>query len=436
MDVSVVLPVVNERENLSVLIPRLAALLGREGVEYEILVVDGGSTDGTRETAQALGARVVAERRRGYAGALETGIAEARGRWLLTLDADLSHEPDFVAKMWRARTDGDIVIASRYVRGGVAYTSWLRRALSRVLNLGLRRMLSMPVRDLSSGFRLYRREALDGISIESRNFEVLEEILVKLYARGFSVVEVPFTYFPRHRGRSHARLVRFGFDFVRASLRLWKLRNSLDSADYEERAFYSIIPLQRYWHRRRHRITTGWARGAGRTLDTRCGSRVIIQSLNNTVAMDSNLGKLRFLRRYGMPLVNASALALPFRDASFDCVISLQAIERLPADDSPFAEMSRVLRPGGRLIVGAADHATVGWRIIEPIYRRVMPGGYDAMRITRYTRSGLAGILARHGFAVEEVAYVARSEMIMCCRKLGHDERARAGSVVEASDAA
>ncbi|WP_333650323.1 glycosyltransferase family 2 protein, partial [Candidatus Binatus sp.] len=95
MDVSVILPVVNEAENLRTLIPRLIALLDRERLTHEIVVVDGGSSDGTRETAEALGARVVAERRRGYAGAMETGFAEARGDYLLTLDADQSHDPDF-----------------------------------------------------------------------------------------------------------------------------------------------------------------------------------------------------------------------------------------------------------------------------------------------------------------------------------------------------
>src|SRR5208337_3256755 len=153
MDVSVILPVVNEAENLRILIPRLIALLDRERLTHEIVVIDGVSSDGTRETAEALGARVVSERRRGYAGAMETGFAEARGDYLLTLDADMSHDPAFIARMWRARTQADIIIASRYVHGGIAYTEFLRDWLSRMLNFGMRRMLSMPVRDMSSGFR-------------------------------------------------------------------------------------------------------------------------------------------------------------------------------------------------------------------------------------------------------------------------------------------
>jgi glycosyltransferase involved in cell wall biosynthesis len=417
MDVSVILPVVNERENLVALIPRLNAIFDREHLTHEIIVVDGGSADGTREAAEQLGARVVKEHRRGYAGALETGFAEARGNYVLTLDADQSHDPDFVAKMWRARERADIVVASRYARGGVAYTDFIRRAASALLNAVLRRMLSMPVRDLSSGYRLYRREALADLDLKSTNFEALEEILVKAYARGFSVIEVPFTYFPRGEGRSHARLFVFGWTIMRTSLRLWKLRNSLASADYDERAFYSMIPVQRYWHRRRHHITVSWARGAGRVLDAGCGSSLIVQSLNNAVGMDFNFSKLRFLRRYGIPLVHGSAFALPFKDDSFDCVISSEVIEHLPYDESLFTEMRRVLRPGGTLILETPDYSTLGWRIIEPIYGFLMPGGYKDEHITHYSLAKLGELMPRYGFRIDEHAYIAGSDLLLRCRK-------------------
>jgi dolichol-phosphate mannosyltransferase len=417
MDLSIILPVVDERENLQVLIPRLRALMERERLRFEIVVVDGGSSDGTREAALELGARVFPESRRGYAGALETGFAEARGNYLLTLDADLSHDPDFVAKLWRARNQGDIVIASRYTRGGVAYTGLLRRLLSVGLNMAMRRLLSIPVRDLSSGFRLYRRDAVHGLELTSQNFEVLEEILVKAYAKGFSVCEVPFTYFPRQSGHSHARLLRFGADLTYAAGRLWRLRNSIASADYDERAFYSVIPLQRYWQRRRHRIITSWARGAHRTLDIGCGSSVIIQSLNNAIGMDINMGKLRFLRRYGIPLLRGSAFSLPFKDESFDCVINSEVIEHIPCDDALFSEMWRVLKADGTLIIGTPDYATAAWRIIEPLYGLVLEGGYHDEHITHYTRRSLTEILKRNGFVPAESTYICRSELIMRCHK-------------------
>ncbi|HJU27892.1 MAG TPA: methyltransferase domain-containing protein, partial [Candidatus Binataceae bacterium] len=387
---------------------------------------------GTQQIAAEMGARVLPERRRGYAGALETGIAEATGDYLLTLDADLSHEPDFVAKLWRARNQADIVIASRYTRGGVAYASFSRRFLSAALNLWMRRLLSLPVRDVSSGFRLYRREAVEGLELEGRNFEVLEEILVKSYARGHSVFEVPFTYFPRESGHSHARLFQFGLDLLRSSLKLWRLRNSVASADYDDRAFYSIIPPQRYWQRRRHRITTTWARGATRVLDAGCGSSLIIQSLNNAVGMDMSMGKLRFLRRHGIPLVRGSSFALPFKDDSFDCVISSQVIEHIPYEQSLFAEMRRVLQPAGTLIIGTPDYDTVGWRIIEPVYGMLMPGGYRDEHITHYTRRSLTDILARQGFVIEESAYIAGSELIMRLRNGDKSAAARTREAVNA----
>jgi dolichol-phosphate mannosyltransferase len=418
MDISVILPVLNESDNLRILLPRIRTSLEREKLSYEIVVIDGGSIDGTRETAEALGARVVAERRHGFAGAMETGFAEAAGDYILTLDADNSDDPDFISKMWVARKRADIVIGSRYARGGVTYSSFIRRWASFLLNILLSRMLSMPVRDVSSGFRLYRRAALEGMEITSKNFEVQEEVLVRAYARGFSVVEVPFVYFPRSVGRSHVRLMRFGADILRSAFPMWKLRNSLASADYDERGFYSIIPIQRFWHRRRHHFAVNWARGSERILDAGCGSSLIIQSLNHAVGMDFNLGKLRFLRRYGMPLVQGSAFALPFGDQTFDCLISQEVIEHLPYNEGLFDEMSRVLKPGGKVILGTPDYDTWVWRTIEPVYGFLMPGGYKDEHITHYTRASLTEIMTRHGFAVEEVAYVGGSDLLMRCRKL------------------
>jgi dolichol-phosphate mannosyltransferase len=420
MDLSVVLPVVNERDNLRELIPQLKSLAQRLHLTHEVIVVDGGSTDGTQATAAELGARVVQERRRGYAGALETGFDEAHGAYVLTLDADMSHDPDFVAKMWRVRERSDIVIASRYVHGGVAYTSLLRNLSSRLLNRVLRRVLSMPVRDLSSGFRLYRRAALMDLELKGRNFEALEEILVTAYNRGFSVAEVPFTYFPRGSGRSHARMIRFGLDLTYSAVQLWKLRNTLQAADYEERAFYSVIPIQRYWHRRRHRVITRWARGAHRVLDIGCGSSIDTQSLNYAIGMDLSLEKMRFMRRYAIPVVQGSAFALPFRDHSFDCVVCSEVIEHVRFDDSLFNELNRVLMPGGTLVIGTPDYARAEWRMIEWLYRALAPSGYQDVHLMHYTRESLGGILVRHGLVHEQDEYIARAELIMRWSKPQH----------------
>ena len=429
IDLTVLLPVLNERINLVALLSRLDRVLSALGCGTEVLVVDGGSHDGTVEAARALGAQVFVQQQPGYGGALKEGFAAARGTWILTLDADLSHDPEFLGKLWRARDRADVVIASRYVRGGVAYMPLHRKVLSRTLNHFFGFGLGLPIRDLSSGFRLYRRRVIDEMELTGRNFDVLEEVLIKAYAEGWRVMELPFSYFPRRHGSSHARIVRFGLDLLRAFGRLWGLRNSIRSADYDERAFYSRIPLQRYWQRRRHRIITQLARAAGRTLDVGSGSSVILQSLNNAVGLDVKLSKLRYMRRYEVPLVCGSVTALPFESASFDCVVCSQVIEHIPADPVIMSELLRVLRPAGLLVLGTPDYATIGWRVIEPLYGFFAPGGYEDDHITHYTRTSLTALAEQHGLQVVEHAYVFRSELILALRRRNPEQPPRGGEV-------
>jgi dolichol-phosphate mannosyltransferase len=417
IDLSVVVPVLNERENIERLLPRTIDVLREIGCRYELVVVDGGSTDGTAAAAEAGGARVIRQTLPGYGGALREGLAAAAGTFILTLDADLSHDPDFILKLWRSRERAEVVIASRYVKGGVAYMPRHRLILSRVLNAFFARGLGLPVRDLSSGFRLYRAVAVQQLDLEGTNFEVLEEILVKIHAEGWRIMEIPFTYYPRERGSSHARIVAFGMAFLRAFLRLWKLRSSIESADYDERAFYSPIPLQRWWQRRRHEIICAWARGAGKTFDIGCGSSVILQSINDVVGLDILHNKLRYMRRYDVPLVRGSVFALPVRDASFDCVVCSQVIEHIPYDDQIFSELRRVLRPGGLLILGTPDYDTIGWRTIEPLYGFFAPGGYKDEHVTHYTHDRLIQLCREWGFTHEDTAYVFRSELVLALRR-------------------
>jgi len=419
IDLTVLVPVLDECDNVATLLPRLERVLQALQCHYEILVVDGGSRDRTVEVARALGAQVLRQRAPGYGGALREGFAAASGRYVLTLDADLSHDPDFVVKLWQTRETADVVIASRYVRGGVAYMPLSRKLLSRTLNRFFALGLGLPVRDLSSGFRLYRATALHELRLTGRNFDVLEEILVKAYAAGYRVAEMPFTYYPRDHGSSHARVFRFGLSLLGAFARLWGLRNSIASADYDERAFYSRIPLQRWWQRRRHRIVTSLARATGRTLDVGCGSSVILQSLNHAVGLDVKLSKLRYMRKYRAPLVQGSVTALPFRDGSFDCVVCSQVIEHIPEDPAIFRELVRVLRADGLLILGTPDYATIGWRVIEPLYGFFAPGGYEDEHITHYTLESLTELARRHDLEIVSRAYVFKSELILGLRKRG-----------------
>jgi SAM-dependent methyltransferase len=336
------------------------------------------------------------------------------------MDADLSHSPAFVADLWKLRTTAEVLVASRYISGGSATMPPARRLLSRVLNRVFARGLALPVRDMSSGFRLYDARVLQGLSLCARDFDILQEILVKVFAEGWRVREVPFHYEPRVFGSSNARVVPFGLAYVRTFRGLWKLRNSIQSADYDDRAFDSPIPLQRYWQRKRFRLITSFIPGGTRTLDVGCGSSRIIGALPpGSIALDIQARKLRYARRFDRSLVRASAFALPFASESFPCVVCSQVIEHVPRDSPIIGELCRVLVPGGRLILGTPDYGGWQWPTIEAVYARLAPGGYADEHITHYTRAELEDRFGRRGYSVVASGYILNAELVLVLQKPG-----------------
>ena len=416
-DLSIVILAINERENLELLLPSLWEVVRSIGLNAEVIVVDGGSQDGTREAAESRGARVLGQVERGYGGALLTGFAAARAPYVLTMDADLSHRPSFIAQMWEARAQAHILIASRYVPGAQAEMSGFRKLLSRLLNATYSRVLSLPYKDLSSGFRLYQLDAVKQLTLQGRDFDVLEEVLLRVYAEGWSIAELPFRYTTRRSRRSNVKLMKFAIAYLRTLLRMWRLRNSVDSADYDYRAFDSPIWLQRYWQRKRHEIILDFAGDSTSVLDIGCGSSRILLDLKNAVGMDILFRKLRFLKPRHDKLVQASTFALPFKSESFDVVINSQVIEHIPEDPEIMNEMWRVLRPGGTLILGTPDYGRWSWVALEWMYGKVLAGGYAHEHITHYTRDSLAKLIKANGFEVLDCKYVGYSEMIFKARK-------------------
>lgn len=228
-DISIVIPVLNERENLEVLLPLLLEVVESLGLESEIIIADGGSVDGSQEFARQSGAQLVTQSERGYGGALLAGFAAATAPYVVTMDADLSHPPVFLRDFWQQRAEAQMLIASRYIKGGMADMGFFRRVLSRILNSTYSRVLDLPLADLSSGYRMYQRDVLSRLELEARDFDVLEEILVRVHLLGGRIQEVPFHYQARNSGKSHAKLLKFGWAFVRTLVRMRRLRNSARS---------------------------------------------------------------------------------------------------------------------------------------------------------------------------------------------------------------
>ena len=414
---SVVIPALDEGASIGELVRRVAAEGTRLGVSHEVLVVDGGSTDGTPRWAAEAGATVVRQPGRGYADALLFGLRHARGQYVASMDADYSHDPDFLRALWAARHEAELVIASRYVAGGYAYMPAFRRILSRVLNTVSRSVLSLPVRDLSSGFRLYHRRVLADLAPRARRFDVLIEILARIRAEGWRIKEVPFHYRQRQGGRSHAGIVTFGLAYARTLARMWALRNSLESADYDDRAFNSRIPIQRFWQRRRYAIVLGMLGHTDSVLDVGCGSSKILEALPHAVGLDLNFKPLRFRRQTNRLVVNGDVHRLPFGDGAFGSVICSEMLEHVPFDARIFTELSRVLRPGGVLVVGTPDYGRWQWPFIEWWYTRLLPGAHGHDHVQRYTEASLRSRLAEFGFEALESQSIWRAELIVKCTK-------------------
>lgn len=411
-DVSVLVMARDEGGNIGRLLNSTREVLEDIGATFELLVIDGNSKDNTVEEALSSGAKVERQTEQGYGNAFRQGLASCSGRWILTLDADGSHDPNFVRTVWENRNTAEVVIASRYAEGD-ARMPYSRLVLSKLLNRFVARVLSLPLKDLSSGYRLYRRSAIQELKLSGQDFNVLIELLAKMYLKGYSAREVPFFYKPRGQGRSKAALLRFARSYLSSCWRLWRLRNSIEAADYDGRAYRSLIYPQRYWQQKRFKIITGMLDGqSDDILDVGCGSSKIIQFLPGAIGLDYNLSKLRYLRPCHSRLVHGSIFGLPFADESFETVICSQVIEHIPDTESAVSELLRVLKPGGRLILGTPDYAGWQWPVIERIYERVIPGGYAEEHITHLTRDGMVEMVESLGTTYLGEDFILKAEWV------------------------
>jgi len=225
---SIVLPAYEEAANLEVLLPRLHAVAQTLASSHEIVVVDTDTPrDATPQVCQQHQARYAA--RRGgnlYGHAIRTALQEARGRFVVLMDADGSHNPDYLPGLWQQRETADIVIASRYVTGGRTENPAVLIFLSHAVNYVFRFVLGLKCFDVSNSFRLYHGDELRKLKLKCNHFDIVEEILVKLVfaRRDYVIKEVPIVFEKRKAGQTKRNLFTFAIGYIVTLVRLMKLK--------------------------------------------------------------------------------------------------------------------------------------------------------------------------------------------------------------------
>jgi hypothetical protein len=219
VEVSVVLPCLDEAETLATCVRKATRSMAEIGVHGEVVVADNGSTDGSQEIARGCGARVVDVPVRGYGAALRAGIAAARGRFVIMADADDSYALEDVGPFVDALRGGaDLVMGNRFA-GGIAPGAmpFLHRYLGNpVLSWLGRLFFRIPTHDFHCGMRGMRREAVLGLGLRTNGMEFASEMVVRSALARHSIVEVPTTLRPDGRSRRpHLRTWRDGWRHLR-----------------------------------------------------------------------------------------------------------------------------------------------------------------------------------------------------------------------------
>jgi len=219
IELTVLMPCLDEAETVGACVSKAAAYLERSGVRGEVLVVDNGSSDASREIARRGGARVVEEPRRGYGNALRAGILAARGRYVIMGDADQSYDFTALDPFVACLRDGvELVMGNRF-QGGIAPGAMppLHRYLGNPVLSGIGRLFfSSPVGDFHCGLRGFNRQSILRLGLATEGMEFASEMVVRATVAGLRIAEVPATLSPDGRSRApHLRSFRDGWRHLR-----------------------------------------------------------------------------------------------------------------------------------------------------------------------------------------------------------------------------
>ncbi len=224
IELSIIMPAYLEEENLRIILPRLFDVLKRIGRNYEVLTVDTmKAMDNTKKVCEENGA-IYINRSGGnnYGDAIRTGINYANGKYTIFMDADGSHDPEFINNLYENKEGQDVVVASRYVEGGNTDNNKLLIFMSLVVNILYSVILNIKCKDISNSFKLYKTADLKDLKLNCNNFDVVEEIIFKLKKKkgNLNIKELPFLFKKRMFGSTKRNLFLFFLSYIVTIIKL------------------------------------------------------------------------------------------------------------------------------------------------------------------------------------------------------------------------
>lgn len=225
---SVVLPAYNEEANVASAVERVEKVVQSLGLEYEIIVVNDGSHDRTGDIVREMQSHIrnlkLVEHfpNRGYGGSLKAGFAAARCDWIAFVPSDNQFDFNEISLLMACTTEADIVSGYRATR----QDPFVRRLNAFGWNTVVRLLFGYLCRDIDCGFKLFKRELLDLVHVESNGAMIDTELLAGARARGYKIADVPVTHLPRTAGHptgANIKVILRAFrDLVRFRFRLWQ----------------------------------------------------------------------------------------------------------------------------------------------------------------------------------------------------------------------
>ena len=370
MKLSVVIPAFNEAKTIREIVARVLAV----PVEKEILIIDDGSTDGTREILRELDARdgvrvFLQPVNQGKGAAVSVGFRHATGDVVVVQDADLEYDPMEYLKLLAPIEQGhaDVVYGSRFLGGGARRVLYFWHTVgNRFLTLASNMFTNLNLTDMETCYKMFRREVVQSMTIESRRFGIEPEITAKVARRGYRVFEVPISYY----GRTYEEGKKIGLKDAFSAL--WTIiRHAVREAEDPKNVGHVTLArmgkLEPYNRWLADRFEKSLGRrvleiGAGFGNMTRhlTPREVIIASDLDAVALEYLRGAFRDdpsirIASYRFPLQPGERREL--ESLALDTVVCLNVLEHIEDDVSTLADLLSILKPGGRLVLIVPAHA-------------------------------------------------------------------------------